>query len=451
MFSIWPHDSTRREAAEIRSDVPSPLSPGAEWTVGTVSWGVPAQPGPGRTTILMRILILSPVLPYPPTWGFVTRVYHFVRLLARRHAVTLLSYADAEDRENVASLRAVCTDVHTIPHPTTTRTKRFRQLSSLFSPVSYQWRSHRSAPMQAKLTELTAQQRFDVIQIESSQLACFEFDRRPALVLDEHNIEYELLYRTFRTERSPLRRAYNWIEFKKFKREEISTWHRVTGTVTTSAREAEIVRELAPGKPATCVPNAVDVQYFSPASEPTDRDAIVLTGLMKYRPNVDAALYFVRDVLPQILVARPNLVFYIVGGDPPDEVRQLAGPNVVVTGTVADVRPYVRRAAVFVVPLRMGGGTRLKVLEGLAMQKAMVSTSLGCEGIEVEDQTHLLIADDPATFAGAVLRLLEDATLGETLARAGRDLVDRRYRWERVVGDLEAFYDELVGRHPGNP
>ena len=403
------------------------------------------------TTILMRILILSPALPYPPTWGFVTRVYHFLRLLAHRHSVTLLTYADADDGQHVAALRAIGTDVHTIPPVITKGTKRLRQLSSLFSPVSYQWRSHHSAQMQQKLTALTHQQHFDIIQIESSQLGCFEFDRGAALVLDEHNIEYELLYRTFRTERSPLRRAYNWIEFKKFKREEIGTWHRAAGTVTTSAREAEIIRGIAPGKPVKSVPNAVDVQYFSPSNEPTDPDAIVLTGLMKYRPNVDAAVYFVRDVLPQILSVRPNLVFYIVGGEPPDDVRQLAGSNVVVTGTVADVRPYVHKAAVFVVPLRMGGGTRLKVLEGLSMQKAMVSTSLGCEGIDVEDNRHLLIADTPASFAGAVLRLLEDPTLADTLAKTGRDLVDRHYRWERVVGDLEGFYDELLGRSGEEP
>ena len=395
----------------------------------------------------MQILVLSPVLPYPPTWGFVTRVYHVLRLLGEHgHRVSLLTYAESDDSPHITHLRSVCAEVHTIPRVVTTGSKRFGQLSSLFSPVSFQWRSHYSRAMQDKLTELTERHRFDVIQVESSQLACFDFDRRPALVLDEHNIEYELLYRTFRTERSPLRQAYNWIEYKKFKREEISAWHRATGIVTTSEREAELVGQIAPGRPTRSVPNAVDVQYFSPGSEPTDPNAIVLTGLMKYRPNHDGAVYFVRDVLPRILAARPNLVFYIVGGDPPDEVRQLAGPNVVVTGTVADVRPYVHKAAVFVVPLRMGSGTRLKVLEGLSMQKAMVSTSLGCEGIDVKDQKHLLIADDPASFAAAVLRLLDDPARAAALAAAGRELIDRRYRWETVVADLEAFYDQLLGR-----
>jgi sugar transferase (PEP-CTERM/EpsH1 system associated) len=395
----------------------------------------------------MQILIVSPMLPYPPTWGFVTRVYQFVRLLSQRHSVSLLTFADGDQSQHAAALRAICTEVHAVPRLMTKGKKRVSQLSSLFSSVSYQWRSHQSERMQQALNELTQRQQFDVIQIESSQLGCFEFDlRAAALVVDEHNIEYELLHRTFHTESSPLRRAYNWVEFKKFQREEISTWQRSSGTVTTSERETEIIRTIVPGKPVKCVPNAVDVEYFSPSSESVDADAVVFTGLMKYRPNVDAALYFVRDVLPRLLAVRPSLVFYIVGGDPPDEVKQLAGPNVVVTGTVADVRPYVYKAAVFVVPLRMGGGTRLKVLEGLSMRKAMVSTSLGCEGIDVKGERHLLIADTAESFASAVLRLLDNPAIADTLATAGRDLVDRHYRWERVVGDLEAFYEELLGR-----
>jgi sugar transferase (PEP-CTERM/EpsH1 system associated) len=394
----------------------------------------------------MRILLVSPMLPYPPTWGFVTRVYQFIRVLAQRHSVTLLTFADAEQEPYLAALREVCAEVHAVPRTVSKGAKRLGQLTSLFSTVSYQWRSHQSEALQQKLDELAQRQRFDVIQIESSQLGCFRFDPRAALVVDEHNIEYELLYRTFQTETSPLRRLYNWVEFKKFRREEIGTWRRAAGTVTTSEREAEMIRAIVPDRPVTCVPNAVDVEYFRPSDTPVDPNAIVLTGLMKYRPNVDAAVYFVREVLPLLLAARPKLVFYIVGGEPPEEVRQLAGPNVVVTGTVPDVRPYVYKAAVFVVPLRMGGGTRLKVLEGLSMKKAMVSTSLGCEGIHVVDGTHLLIADTPETFANAVLRVMGDPALVDRLAEAGRDLVDRQYRWERVVGDLEVFFETLRER-----
>jgi sugar transferase (PEP-CTERM/EpsH1 system associated) len=389
----------------------------------------------------MRILVLSPVLPYPPTWGFVTRVYQFLRLLASRHSVTLLTYADRDDSEEVAALRGFCAAVHTIPLER--GSKRLGQLRSLVSPVSFQWRNHFSPLMQQRLNQLTAEQQFDVIQVESSQLACFDFPAGPALVLDEHNIEYELLYRTFLTETSLVRRGYNWIEFRKFRREETSAWRRASGIAATSAREADIIRAIAK-RPARSVPNGVDVQYFSPGDEATDENAIVLTGLMKYRPNVDAALYFVRDVLPRIVSARPKMVFYIVGGDPSDEVRQLAGPNVIVTGTVPDVRPYVRKAAVFVVPLRMGSGTRLKVLEGLSMKKAMVSTSLGCEGIDIEHDRHLLIADDAESFAASVLGLLDNPARARALASAGRDLVEAKYRWQSVVDELESFYAEIL-------
>ena len=394
----------------------------------------------------MRILIVTPMLPYPPTWGFVTRVYQFVRLLATRHSVTLLSFATDDDRAHIDALRDICTAVHTVPPPVAKDAKRVAQLASMFSTVSYQWRSHQSEQMQRTLDTLSREQAFDVIQIESSQLGCLRYDPRAALVVDEHNIEYELLYRTYLTERSLVRRVYNFVEYKKFRREETSMWRQATGVVTTSVREAEMIRDLVPEHPVTCVPNAVDVDYFTPSAQPIDPNALVFTGLMKYRPNVDAAVYFVREVLPQLLAVRPTLVFYIVGGGPPEEVLRLAGPNVVVTGTVPDVRPYVHKAAVFVVPLRMGGGTRLKVLEGLSMRKAMVSTSLGCEGIDVKDGEHLLIADSEQALANAVLRVLDDAALADRLATAGRELVDRQYRWDRVVRDLEAFYEALLGR-----
>jgi polysaccharide biosynthesis protein PslH len=392
----------------------------------------------------MRILVLSPVLPYPPNWGFATRVYQFLRILSQRHEVTLVAYSEVAQGPDVDALRAICADVRLVPRTTTTAQKRLAQLTSLFSPTSFQWRSRHTPAMQRLLDEVTGGKRFDVIQIESSQLACFALDRSAAVLVDEHNIEYELLYRTYRTESSPVRRFYNWVEYAKFRREEIRAWRESDGVLTTSGRETRIIDAMGVAKSIRTIPNGVDTAYFAPSEEPVDRDAIVMTGLMKYRPNVDGAVYFVAEVLPKILASRPRVVFYIVGGEPPEEVRRLAGPNVVVTGTVPDVRPYVRKAAVFVVPLRMGGGTRLKVLEGLAMRKPMVSTSLGCEGIDVVHGEHLLIADDPAAFAADVLRMLDDPARSASLAAAGHGLVHRRYRWETIVEDLEAYYAQRL-------
>ena len=392
----------------------------------------------------MRILILTPSLPYPPIWGFGIRVYQFVRLLARRHEVSLLTYEEEDEADKVAALQRLGVTIHTVPRAKTTESsKRLAQLGSVFALTSFQRRSLYSLAMQATLDELSSRAPFDVIQIESSQLAGFRFDPRSITVLDEHNIEYELLYRMYQTERSAVRRFYNWVEFRKFRKEEIDTWRTVSGCVMTSGREHVIVESTIPGKPCIVGPNAVDPKYFAPPSQRKTRPAMVMTGVMHYRPNVDGALYFIREILPLIVRSRPDAVFYAVGAGAPDELKRLAGANVVVTDTVPDVRPYVHDAPVFVVPLRMGGGTRLKVLEGLSMERAVVSTSVGCEGIDVVDEQHLLVADDPAEFANAVLRLFADESLAVTLGRQGRDLVQRRYTWESVTERLEAFYHEL--------
>jgi glycosyltransferase involved in cell wall biosynthesis len=400
---------------------------------------------PGQAAARLRILVLSPSLPYPPIWGFGIRVSQFLRLLARHHDVSLLTYEEPAEEDKVAAVEALGVTVHTVKRPRSTeRGKRKAQLSSVVSKVSYQRRSVHSRAMQARLDELAAREPFDVIQIESSQLAGFDFGQASVLVLDEHNIEYELLYRMYQTEGSSMRRLYNRLEFVKFKREEIRSWCTVSGCVMTSAREQAIVKKLAPDTPTIVGANAVDVDYFRPSGMPRNSHALVMTGLMHYRPNIDGALYFVQEIFPLILATRPDMVFYIVGAGATDELKRLSGPNVVVTDTVPDVRPYVYDAAAFVVPLRMGGGTRLKVLEGLSMEKAVVSTSVGCEGIDVVHGEHLLVADDPRAFADAVLNVTADNDLAGHLGRKGRLLVEEHYKWESVVDRLEDFYRRLL-------
>lgn len=390
----------------------------------------------------MKILIVSPFLPYPANWGFAKRVFHLLEVLARRHELTLLTYSDRDNPDHVQALRKYAA-VQVVQAALSPVGKRLAQLASVASASSFQRRMMFSEPMQRAIDDVTRRERFDVIQIETSQMACFRFERDALLLLDEHNVEYELYYRVFRAEGSPARRLFNWLEYVKFKREEIAAWRGMSGCLVTSDREAAVIRATVPSTPVTVVPNAVDTDFFSPADTPVDPDAIVLTGLMKYRPNVDGAIFFVREILPRVLAKRPNAVFYIVGGEAPPEVTRLASRHVVVTGSVEDVRPYVHRAAVFVVPLRMGSGTRLKVLEGLAMAKPMVSTALGCEGIELTHGKHLLIANEAETFAEAVLTLMSDAPRAQQLAAQGRALMLERYRWEVAVEALEQFYERL--------
>ena len=397
----------------------------------------------------MRILFVTPELPFPPTWGYSIRISKFLSLLARRHSMSLLTYAANGDDDKIRALEAMGLDVHAVRGgDNRSARKRVAQFASLLSSRSYQGRYLYSDALQHKLNELCAGPPFDIIHVETSQMVTFEFDRRSPLVIDEHDIVFELLGRIAETERSFFRRVYNLSERRKYEREEIARWKRASACVVTSAREVPVVHSAGITAPVLAAPNGVDVDYFAPSNVQPDPDTLVMTGLMRTRPNIDAAVYFIKDIFPKILTDRPKSIVYIVGGDPPDEVTRLASANVVVTGGVPDVRPFVHKAAVVVVPLRMGGGTRLKVLEGLAMKKAMVSTSIGCEGIDVRHEEHLLVADQPESFARAVLRLMDDPASGTALAETGYALVGQQYRWEMVVEQLEGLYRQLVAARP---
>ncbi|MGI9146796.1 MAG: glycosyltransferase family 4 protein [Chloroflexota bacterium] len=406
----------------------------------------------------LRILIVTPSLPYPLIWGFGIRVYQIIKYLAQQHHVTVLAYAGPNDQDSIAALgQTGATVLAVVREEPTTAAKRQAQLGSLFSFDSFQWQSLESSAMQMAIDRALADEEFDIIQVESSQMTGFDFKSTASLLVDEHNIEYELLYRTFAIERSALRKFYNWVEYRKFRHEEQRSWKQSDGCVLTSGREEAILHRYSPRTPTLVVPNGVDIDAFRPTRDARDPNSVVFVGVMHYRPNVDAALYFAREIMPRLLQERPNLVFTIVGGGPPDELRRLASRNIVLTDRVPDTRSYLGGAGVVVIPLRMGSGTRLKVLEGLAMGCPLVSTSVGCEGIAVTDGEHLLVADGPADFARSVLRVLDDERLASELGQSGRALVEARYSWPSVLRELEAFMrarrraSRVTNRRSGRP
>jgi glycosyltransferase involved in cell wall biosynthesis len=219
--------------------------------------------------------------------------------------------------------------------------------------------------------------------------------------------------------------------------------------VITSERERAVISAYLPRKPTAAVLNGVDLDHFRPSVAPVDPSTILFTGSIDYRPNTDAVLYFAREIFPRILRAQRRATLMVVGMRPPPEITALAGPNIVITGAVADVRPYLQRATVVVAPLRMGSGTRLKLLEAMAMGKPVVSTALGAEGLAVEGGTHLLVADDPAAFAAEVVRLLDHPSLAAWMGRNGRDLVEREYGWEAAGERLDEFLTGLCASRRG--
>jgi glycosyltransferase involved in cell wall biosynthesis len=285
---------------------------------------------------------------------------------------------------------------------------------------------------------------FDVVLVEGCLLSRHRFASGVPLVLDEHNVEFEALERTARMESSIARRFFNTVEAVKFKREELAAWGHADLCLFTSNREVVLARSLSPGLAAVAVPNGVDLEYFQPQPVQFEARSIVFTGTIGYRPNADAVQYLVRDILPRVHRLRPDAVLTVVGGYVPPSIRRLAGPKVVMTGRVPDVRPYISRAGVVVAPLRIGSGTRLKVLEALAMSKAMVSTTLGCEGIAVTPGEHLVVADDPESFANEVVRMLDDRNAATAMGARGRALAERLYGWPVITSKMERALESAV-------
>lgn len=401
-------------------------------------------------SVRRRILVITPQLPEPPYSGFAIRVRELVRDLMRRHDVTLVSYARPWEEANATAARDLCESVHTVAPTWPEGADRLGQLTSLLSRRPHSFRRLGGREMQAAVDELLASRDYDLVQVESSQLAGLDLSRAPATVLDEHNIEYELLARSVRIESGLARKAFGLVEYRKVRRAEQRAWQVFDGCIVTSERELPEVRRFTQGRPLAVVPNGVDVDHFAPQDEiPTS--GLVFTGLMRYRPNVDAMAYFVREVLPLIHRSRPDVTLTIVGWGVNEEVRALLGPRVLATDRVPDVRPYLAAAAVVVAPIRIGGGTRLKVLEALAAAKPLVSTSLACEGLGLVDGRHLLIADGAEQFADAVLRLLSNPRLGDRLAEEGRRSVASRYSWEACAGQLDDLHERVIAARKRGP
>jgi glycosyltransferase involved in cell wall biosynthesis len=375
------------------------------------------------------------------------RCYEILRVLAERHEVNLLAYARPDEGQGATALESLGIGVTTVEAPS--GHKRLAQASSLLTTRSFEVQRLRSRKMQVAISAAACRLEPDVILVEFSQMACFDFPATTALIVDEHNIEFELHQRLAKVEPGFARKAFNWLEATKLRREECRTWTRASACLVTSRREKAIVEGMSPRTLVEVIPNGVDMDYYSNQdAQAIDRSAIVFTGRMNYRPNADAAINFARDILPTVLRDRGDAVFYVVGSDPPPEVRALAGSNVVITGAVDDVRRYLHRAAVVVAPIRAGSGTRLKILEALAAGKGVVSTQLGCEGLDVQPGKDLLVADSPEKFAAEVVRLLGDPGLSAVLGARGAARVAQAYGWDTVLAPLQDVLTTVAARHP---
>jgi len=400
----------------------------------------------------MRILVLSPYLPWPLYGGSVVRLYGILRELSRRgHDIVLLAGYDGPPLPDDHPVKRLCREVCFYrPDPSLQQARPvLSACASLLSPLPYTAAKFGSRQIRESIRELLKSNEFDII------LACFafmahlvppEFARRTPVVLDEYESE-GLLWRQYLRQGGVPKRAFALLNLIKLSWFQKAVSSRIAALMSASEREAAFSRAFLPQRVKLwTVPNGVDTDFFVPvAPEGRESHSMVLcAGFAVYR-NSEAAIWFARTVFPQIKQEISNAEFWIVGSHPNQEVRQLAEiPGVHVTGTVEDVRPFYARAAVSVAPYRYGEGTKLKVLEAMASGAPVVSTPIGCQGIEVKDGEHVLIANSADEFAERIVYLLRHEEVRKSIAARARSLIEREYAWKKIVGDLDPKLCELV-------
>lgn len=397
----------------------------------------------------MKVLHLMPYSPVPPTFGGALRSYHLLKHLVEYHQVTVACFGIPDVPSRLKkTFNANLEEIHVVPFPRIGRFRRLGQLYAHWTKDSFLQLECRSREMQTTLDRLLARDAYDLVQSEFYMMGSYHFRTDALKILDSHNVEHDIYRRMTVHAGSWLRRRHYDHEYRRLYAEELATCRKHDAIFVTSPRDKEILDAEVPAVPKFVVPNGVDTSYFTPTEQPHEPYSMVFTGMMGYVPNYDGMLYFLDKIFPLIQKEIPQVKIYVVGDRPPKELLKRAAENIVVTGFVDDVRPYVWKSAVYVVPLRIGGGTRLKILEAMAMKKPIVTTSIGCEGINVRHRESVLIADYPREFAQSVIELFRNETLQNRLVQNGHELVHAQYEWSVIGKQVEMIYRTMTQSAP---
>jgi polysaccharide biosynthesis protein PslH len=397
-----------------------------------------------------RLLFLCQTLPYPPDGGVWIRTYHVLRLLSQAFEITALCFERAAPRRHLPRDVPACArgalgrfadvEVFAIPQRRSRVRYGWDHLRSVASGRVYTRYLYESRAFRFRLEHLLQSNRYDLVHVDSLDLAAY----LPAcaglpVVCVHHDVESALLRRRAAVERNPWRRSY--LQFQAGLMEDVERhWcERVTLNVAVSTHDRALLQRIGPGSRVAVVPNGVDPDEFGGNGEAGSGVAYV--GGTTPFPNRDALEFFSAQILPALRVLRPDVPVRWIGRASPEEQRHYRDRfQIDLTGYVEDVRPLMRQAACHIVPLRTGGGTRLKIVNSWAMGKPVVATSVGCEGLHAVDGENILIRDDPGDFANAVRAVLEVPALRRRLGEGARATVDRLYSWDVLGRDLIDVY-----------
>jgi polysaccharide biosynthesis protein PslH len=397
----------------------------------------------------VRILMVLHAPPSPGELGPGRRHRHLLRQLAKRHRVSILSFGTPADHQRFldefgsrCETAVFCDMTRARLHDVAVR------LGGLLLGRSEFWRLHRPH-FQRALDALLATRRFDLVIFSTTMLGCYRVPGGIPVVGDTHNVEHDSLRRAAVAAREFPRQLYYRAQATLTAREETRYNRSFSAVWATSPRDASLIAAGRPLGPVHVVPNGIELSRYAVTRAPEEA-TLLFTGLMSYYPNRHGALHFIEHIFPLIEARLPAARLLVVGASPPHALRRAARSNVEITGYVPSVEPYFRRATAFVAPLEIGGGTRVKVLEALAYGVPVISTTIGCEGLDVVDGQSVLLADTPSAFAQAVLRVLLCPSLARALSANGHAIA-RTYDWERIGEQLDALCRQVVTRGVGAP
>ena len=381
--------------------------------------------------------MITPRIPYPPNDGGAIRMFNIFKNLAENYELDLLSFDEGNHLDNLEQLEKFCRNVYRVETKTSGMKDALLVLKSIFTSEPFMYLRYESGEMRSFLKKLRHKNKYDFVffnNIHTGQYytSCSGLRK----VVDLHNNDSVIMKRWADRQTNPVKKKLGKIQAEYVADYLKKSLPEMNVVITVSEKEKEQMQNFAPDTRFIVADNGVDIDFYQPQKNENKEPNLLYTGDMAWWPNTDASLFFLDEIFPEIQNREPEARVILAGRRPPEQLASRAGKYIEITGFVEDMRTYFNRAKAFIVPLRVGGGTRLKILEAMAMKIPIVSTSVGCEGLEVENEKHLLIRDDPKEFAQAVLRLLSDEDLRNRLVKNAYELVAQKYDWKIIMEDM---------------
>ncbi len=403
----------------------------------------------------MKILFVTSYLPHPAAGGSAIRSYNFLKQLSKRHEITLCAYrSDSEVDLDNEPLRALGIHLETVPLTGKTPTS-LQKVTTTLIPAPHMVQAFERGTMKQQIRTIRHRWQPDLIHCDLLRMSWgpAALDWQLPSVLDQHNVEYKRMQSQLlaRAQSAKERGLAHW-EIQRIKRYERDICKKNTHVVTVTDEDTEGLTALTNGKAhITTIPVGVDTNYFKPVVQQASRPKLIFAGTMSYEPNEDAMLYFCYEILPRIVEAVPDVALTIIGRNPTAKIAALADdPRITVTGAVPDVRPYFAESSVCVIPVRIGGGIKQKLLEAMVMGMPVVTNSFSKIGIPLKPGVHAVVEDDAEPFAEAVISLLGDQARCQALGSAAARFIRAHFSWDRSVTQLEAVYEQSIVDHCRN-